>query len=166
MHTYPFTIINASVKFTEDGTRRAQLGNRELTTVWKGSAPSTPSYTPLGNSSLRIPHAHQTQSETSCMHEAYPDSANFAVAAKLVPDHTEGSLFYQASISLLAQWHPWLQYLSPRCEQRNKEPLSSMRLFALRSPLQITSFTELNTGRPRWVCPPFPGEIPPTSWVP
>lgn len=36
----------------------------------------------------------------------------------------------------------------------------------LQSLLQITSFTELNTGRPRCVFPPFPGETPPTRLVP
>lgn len=30
----------------------------------------------------------------------------------------------------------------------------------------LASLTELNTGRPKWFLPPFPGETPPTKLVP
>jgi hypothetical protein len=30
----------------------------------------------------------------------------------------------------------------------------------------FTSFTVLNTGKLRWVFPPFPGDTPPTTFVP
>ena len=32
--------------------------------------------------------------------------------------------------------------------------------------LSTASFTVLNTGRSKWVCPPFPGVTPPTKAVP
>ena len=35
------------------------------------------------------------------------------------------------------------------------------------NPVESTAWrTVLNTGRPKWVCPPRPGVTPPTSWVP
>lgn len=93
---------------------------------------------------------------------------NFPVEGKLMLDHSECH-FYKASISFHSDIHDSNVCLfSMRNGIRRLSAALALGLshLVLQSSLQITSFTELNTGRPRWVFPPFPGEIPPTRLVP
>lgn len=58
-------------------------------------------------------HSRINQKPSALIKQVYPDSVNFTVEAKLVPDHPECFLFYKDSISLFAQWHTRVKYLSP-----------------------------------------------------
>lgn len=48
-------------------------------------------------------HSRINQKLAAFIKQVYPDSVNFTVEAKVVPDHPECSLFYKASVSLCAQ---------------------------------------------------------------